>query len=85
MYTDYGTRSIRTQYWENRNGTLIEKNRDIVDRLMRSDNDFSAYGRSKLAASVIGCQPQKVANWMRRYMPEFYASECFTRKEKDRQ
>lgn len=56
-----------------------KKNESIIQKLKGSDIDFSKYGWVSKAAKIIGITPQKVSKWMKRYMPEVYAS-CYKRK-----
>lgn len=51
----------------------------IIELLKNSDINFQKFGWVKEAALVIGIVDQKVCNWMKRHMPEFY-SDCYKRK-----
>lgn len=49
---------------------------------MESNIDFSKFGWVNEAAKLIGITPQKVSNFMKKYMFEFYETKCFRRKSK---
>ena len=51
----------------------------IRQQLLNSDIDFSKYGWVGKASKIIGITPQKVHQWMRKNMLEFYNTKCFQR------
>lgn len=50
------------------------------ERVVRSGIVFSKFGWVKDVALLLGIYPQKVNGWMKRYLPEFYETQCFQRK-----
>lgn len=58
----------------------INKQLSIISLILNSDIDFSKLGWVSKTASIIGCKPQKVNSWMKKYMLEFYNVYCFKRK-----
>lgn len=56
-----------------------EKWKPYTVSLINSGIDFQKYGWVNGAAKHLGISPQKVKNWMIRYLPEFYAG-CKKRK-----
>lgn len=71
--------ATRTEYWSMKNNELKEKNRELVESVLKSNIDFTKYGWSKQVSFLINKPHQKVATWMRRYMPETYDT-AFKRK-----
>lgn len=61
-----------------------QKNQPLVDLVLQSNIDFSKFGWSKQVASLIGKKPQKVKDWMMRYMKDFYETRCFHHRKKER-
>lgn len=57
-----------------------KKYEKTIEDLKNSNIDFSNFGWVSKAAVVIGIKPQKVSNWMKRHMKDFYESNCFKRK-----
>jgi predicted RNA-binding Zn-ribbon protein involved in translation (DUF1610 family) len=72
----------RREHWSQRNGVLIEKNREKVEKVLASEIDFSKFGWSGKVSIIIDKPPQKVAKWMRRYMKDFYETKCFQRAQR---
>lgn len=56
------------------------KNMLLVDKLLNSNIDFTKYGWVSKAAEILNKKPQKINNWMKTYMFDFYNNECFKRK-----
>lgn len=52
----------------------------IRQQLLNSDIDFSKFGWVGKAAIIINITPQKVNQWMKRNMLEFYNNNCFKRR-----
>lgn len=52
---------------------------EIKQKLLHSDIDFSKFGWVGKASTIIGITPQKVNQWMKRNMLEFYNEKCFKR------
>lgn len=53
--------------------------KDICQKLLDSNIDFSKFGWVGKASKIIGITPQKVNQWMKRNMLEFYNDKCFKR------
>ena len=51
----------------------------IIENLNNSNIDFTKFGWVQQASIIIGCKPQKVSTWMRKWNSEFYKT-CFIRK-----
>lgn len=58
------------------------KVKDRIILLTESDIDFSKFGWVNKAAKLIGITPQKVSNFMKKYMSEFYETKCFKKRLK---
>ena len=58
------------------------KVKDRITLLTESDIDFSKFGWVNEAAKLIGITPQKVSNFMKKYMSEFYETKCFKKRSK---
>lgn len=76
----YGRRNgmVKPKAFSKINGILRHKAK--IDLIKSSDIDFSKYGWTKKASELLGIRVQKVAQWFRRYMPEFYAEKCYKKK-----
>lgn len=59
-----------------------QRNQHLVDKVLQSGIDFSKYGWSKQVAQILEKNPQKVKEWMMRYMKEFYETVCYHRQER---
>lgn len=59
-------------------------NQPLVNAVLASGIDFSKYGWSKKVGQVIGKNPQKVKDWMMRYMRDFYINCCYHRANNDK-
>ena len=57
-----------------------KKQEQYIELILNSDIDFSKYGWSGQVAKIINQKPQKVNQWMKRYMFDFYNTYCFKRK-----
>lgn len=91
-YADYSTFIEKQNLIRNRKKLEISKLKkikeenkekaisDIKVKILSSNIDFSSYGWIGKVAEIINISPQKVSNWMKRNMKEFYDSECFKRK-----
>lgn len=55
---------------------------EVRQRLLNSNIDFSKIGWVGEASKIIGITPQKVNQWMKRNMLEFYNDKCFKRKSR---
>lgn len=52
----------------------------IIEKLKHCNIDFSKHGWVTQASKIIGITPQKVCQWMKRNMLDFYEQRCFKRK-----
>ena len=48
--------------------------------VINSNIDFTKFGWVGKVAKLIGVRTQKVPGWMRKYMPDFYKTQCFKNK-----
>lgn len=53
---------------------------ETKSKLLNSDIDFSKFGWVGKASKVIGITPQKVNQWMKRNMLDFYNNKCFKKQ-----
>jgi very-short-patch-repair endonuclease len=51
-----------------------------IDLILNSNIDFSKYGWVQKVSEILKISPQKVSQWMKRNMLEFYNTKCFKRK-----
>lgn len=89
-YTDYFKLKELKEIEKNKNkplkrGEKIKRKTDIKwesykSVVLESNIDFSKFGWVKAVALLLNIKDQKVCNWMRRYLPEFYEKTCFKRK-----
>lgn len=54
-------------------------NNNYINLILNSDIDFSKFGWVNKVAILINKKPQKVNQWMKKYMLEFYNNNCFKR------
>lgn len=73
----YGSRE---KYYEKRKEKLIEKNKWKIEIIKNCNVDFSKFGWVKKVSVLIELKHQKVNEWMKRYMKDFYDKKCFIRK-----
>ncbi len=80
--TTYGGKNIAShqnkEYKISWKEELRLKNQPLVNKVLSSNIDFTKYRWSGQVATLIGKNPQKVKDWMVRYMPEFYKT-CYQR------
>lgn len=75
----YGTRK---DYSRKIKETNDKKNYLIAKKLKYNNNiEFSKFGWVNEASKIIGISPQKVSDWMKRYLFDFYEEKCFKRKK----
>lgn len=55
------------------------KNKSRIDLVLNSNIDFSKFGWVKKVSILINMKHQKVNNWMKKYMNDFYKENCFVR------
>lgn len=57
-----------------------DNQKKYINMIMNSTTiNFNKYGWVKEVAKILGCKPQKVNKWMKRFMPKFYEEKCFKR------
>jgi len=66
-------------------GVKIREKRDAKwesykDKVINSNINFGKFGWVNEVAKILDISPQKVNEWMKRYLPEFYENYCFKRK-----
>ena len=54
-------------------------NLERVDKLLNSGIDFSKFGWVQKAANLLEMKSQKISNWMKKNMLDFYNDKCFNR------
>lgn len=57
-----------------------QDNEDKKTKIINSSIDFSKFGWVNEVAKLINKYPQKINQWMKKYMLEFYNEKCFKRK-----
>ena len=57
-----------------------KKNLPHIEKILKSNIDFTKYGWVKKVAKLIGISENKGGWWMKRYMPDFYNEKCLKRK-----
>jgi hypothetical protein len=72
------TKQLRDDHIKRIKDEADARNQPLVEKILASDIDFTKYGWVKQAANLIGKNPQKMKQWMLRYMPEFY-KRCYRR------
>lgn len=72
------TKMLRDDHKKRLRAEADERNQPLVEKILNSDIDFTKYGWVKQAAQLIGKNPQKMKQWMLRYMPDFYRG-CYKR------
>lgn len=75
-----GTKCTNLDFQKQKSEKYIKSQQDKIEKILNSDIDFSKFGWVKEASIILEKPSQKVANWMRRFMPEFYKEKCFKRK-----
>jgi len=73
----YGTRD---EYFTARRNEINEEMKPMILELTGSIIDFSKFGWVGKASKVLGIHPQKVNQWMKRHMLDFYEDCCYKRK-----
>lgn len=51
-----------------------------IDKILKSNIDFSKYGWVQEVSILIDKKPQKITQWMQKYMFDFWNEKCFKRK-----
>ena len=73
----YGSRE---KYSESIKNKTKEKYQFFIDFIKTSDIDFSKFGWVKKVSDKTGIKQQKINNWMKRYLNDFYDEKCFKKK-----
>jgi len=74
----YGTRE---QYFKIKKQENNKKQEKYINLILNSDIDFSKFGWVNKVAEIINQKPQKVNQWMKNYMFNFYNEKCFKRNK----
>ncbi len=67
-------KTSRKEYIDRRNQELLKQNQHLIELVKNSKIYFTRRGWSKQVATLIGKSPQKVKDWMTRYMPDQYTN-----------
>lgn len=59
--------------------TYHNAQQQYIPLVMASGIDFGKFGWVTKLSAIINQRPQKVHQWMKRFMPDFYHKECFKR------
>jgi very-short-patch-repair endonuclease len=62
------------------NNNKITKTKELKDKIINSNIEFSKYGWIQEVSKILNISPQKVSQWMKKNMFEFYEEKCFKRK-----
>jgi len=73
----YGTRE---QYFNNAKINYDIEQQKYIDLIKNSDINFTKFGWVNKVSIIINQKPQKVNNWMKKYMLDFYNEKCFKRQ-----
>lgn len=71
----------KEEYIKEKQNDAVDRNRPLVDAILSSDINFQEYGWVRQVATLIGKKPQKIKEWMLKYMPDFY-EQCYHRTTK---
>jgi len=70
----------KEKYWDNVRLKNKLKEEKKIELILNSDIDFNKFGWVGKVANIINKQPQKVNQWMKKYMIDFYNEKCFKSK-----
>ena len=76
-------KTIKDKILEEKQKRLQIKEKRIQEKINAikiSKIDFLKFGWVDQASKILNIRQQKVASWMKKYMPEFYKESCFKRK-----
>jgi len=59
-----------------------QKMQDRINCILKSEIDYSSFGWVNKVSVLIGLSPQKVNGWMKKYMSDFYDSNCFKKRDR---
>lgn len=71
----------RKEYFDIKNDKFDSEQKEYIDKVLKSDIDFSKYGWVSKISKIINKKPQKVNKWMKRYMNDFYINNCFKKNK----
>ena len=69
----------KKEYTEKLREKLFEEQKENIEKVKNSNIDFSKFGWVSKVAKLIGKKPQKVGEWMKKYLSEIYDQKCFKR------
>lgn len=67
----------KEQYYNDIKKTNDKKQENNINKVLNSNIDFSKTGWVKQTAELLNKHPQKINEWIKRYMPDFYELKCF--------
>lgn len=59
----------------------LDKIQEYVTLIIDSNIDFNKFGWVTQVSMVLKISPQKVNQWMKKWMPEFYNTRCFKKRK----
>jgi very-short-patch-repair endonuclease len=68
----------RKKYFEDRKNEYFEKNKPIIEEILKSDINFSRKGWVKQVSKIINISENKGGQWVKKNMPDFYKT-CWKR------
>ncbi|GJQ43687.1 MAG: hypothetical protein JETCAE03_31850 [Ignavibacteriaceae bacterium] len=69
----------QNQFFLEKKENYDKSQQQYLNKVLKSQIDFSKFGWVQEAAKIINQKPQKVNRWMKRFLPEFYEKQCFKR------
>lgn len=72
----------REEYFEDWRRDIFISNQKYIPMILNSGIDFSKLGWVNEVTKILNIQHQKVGLWMKKYMPEFYETSCYKRKQR---
>jgi len=70
---------VKTKKSNNQKQKNLLKNKPLVEQIINSGINFSVFGWVQQVSKILNICPQKVSQWMKRNMLEFYETKCFKR------
>jgi len=72
----YGSRE---DYNQAKRKEWVTENQKLIPIVLNSGIDFSKFGWVSKLSLIINKKPQKIKQWMKQIMPDFYKTHCFKR------
>lgn len=73
--------SNRKEYFKDKQQKYDKEQEQYIEFVIKSDIDFSKFGWVGKVAIIINQKSQKVNQWMKKYMSDFYNQNCFKRNK----